>query len=128
LKGVPRVQFKEVLILFLNELKEALEEFAQKQEAALKKRLKRILTLTVTGAIILAIGIAFGGAAAIFILIGALRYLETFMPSWEAWLIIGAIAAFTAAALFTSLYMIINKELAGSETSTNQDAKEKMTS
>jgi hypothetical protein len=122
---MPKVQFKEVLILFLDEIKAALREFAQKQEAALKKRLRRILTITITGAVILAIGIAFGAAAAIFILIGSLRYLELFMPSWEAWLIIGAIAAFAAAALFISLYLMIKTELSGSENSSEQSVEGK---
>jgi hypothetical protein len=128
LKGVPKVEFKEVLTLFLNEIKAALKEFAQKQEAALKKRLKKILIVSVTGAILLGIGISLGGAASLFILIGSLRYLETFLPAWEAWLIMGATAAIAAAAFFVSLYLLIRSQLSTSEKPSEQKVQEKVAS
>lgn len=123
---MPKVQFKEVLILFLNELKEALEEFAQKQEAALKKRLKKILIVSVTGAVIMSIGISMAGAASLFILIASLRYLETFLPPWQAWLIMGITAAIAASALFASLYLLIRSQLSTSEKPPEQNIQEKL--
>ncbi len=106
---------KELVTSFLNELKAALKEYLSKQEAAMKQRLKRILIISIVGAVILALAISMAGSAALFILIGSLRYLQTFIPAWQAWLIIGATAAATAAALFATLYLIIRKQLPSPE-------------
>ena len=61
------------------------------------------------------------GSAALFILIGSLRYLETFMPAWQAWLIMGATSAVVAAALFVALFLIIRKQLATPKTTAKQE-------
>ncbi len=87
-----------------------------KQEAALKARLKKLLILSITSAVLLALGISLAGSAALFFLIGSLRYLETFMPAWQAWLIMGATSAVVAAALFVALFLIIRKQLATPKT------------
>jgi integral membrane sensor domain MASE1 len=115
------MSLKEIISQFLNEVKAILKEYLSKQEAALKKRLQKLLTLTITGAVLLALGISMAGSAALFILIGSLRYLETFLPAWEAWLIIGATAAIAAAALFLTLYLIIRKQLASPKTPSKLD-------
>jgi phosphotransferase system glucose/maltose/N-acetylglucosamine-specific IIC component len=83
-----------------------------KQEAALKARLKRLLILSITGAVLMSVGISLAGAASLFLLIGSLRYLETFLPAWQAWYIIGATSAVAAAVLFIALFLIIRKQLA----------------
>ncbi len=103
---------KEIIASFFEELKAALKEYLAKQETNLKLRLKKILILSIAGAVLLALAISLAGAAALFILIGSLRYLETFLPAWQAWLIIGATAAIAAAALFVALYLMIRKQLA----------------
>ncbi len=110
---------KDLITQFLNEAKETLKEYAQKQEAALKNRLKKLLIISITSAIILAVGISMASAAALFFLIGSLRYLETFLPAWQAWLVIAATAAIAAAALFTALFLIIRKQLAAPKTNEN---------
>jgi hypothetical protein len=92
-----------------------------KQEAALKARLKKLLILSITGAVLLALGISLAGSAALFILIGSLRYLETFMPAWQAWLIMGATSAVVAAALFVALFLIIRKQLPAPKTIAEQE-------
>lgn len=107
---------KEIIISFLEELKKALKEYLAKQEADLKVRLKKILILSIAGAVLMALAISLAGSAALFILIGSLRYLETFLPSWQAWLIIGATAAIAAAALFIALYLLIRSQLSTSKT------------
>ncbi len=105
-------ELKELITQFFNEIKAAIKEYLSKQEAAFKQRLKRILVISIIGMVILALGISLAGSAALFILIGSLRYLETFLPAWQAWLIIGATAAVAAAALFITLALIIRKQLA----------------
>ncbi|MCW4004088.1 MAG: hypothetical protein NWE95_09290 [Candidatus Bathyarchaeota archaeon] len=107
-----KISLKELIISFLNELKAVLKEYLTKQQEALKPRLKKILIITIIGAVLLALGISMAGSAALFILIGSLRYLQTFLPSWAAWLIMGATAAIIAAALFLTLYLMIKKQLA----------------
>lgn len=102
---------KEIIKSFLEELKCILKEYVNKQEIALKARLKKILIISITGMVILALAISLAGAASLFFLIGTLRYLETFLPAWQAWLLMAATAGVIAAALFTVLYLIIRKQL-----------------
>lgn len=106
------MSLRQLLTQFFDELKATLKEYLSKQEAALKVRLKRILIISIVGAVLMAFGISMAGSAALFFLIGSLRYLETFLPAWQAWLIIGVTSAITAAALFIALYLIIRKQLA----------------
>jgi integral membrane sensor domain MASE1 len=113
-------ELKELITQFFNEVKATLKEYAQKQEAALKQRLKKLLILSVTGAVLLSLGILLAGSASLFILIGSLRYLETFLPAWQAWYIIGATAAIVAAAMFLALFIIIKKQLASPKTRPEQ--------
>jgi phosphotransferase system glucose/maltose/N-acetylglucosamine-specific IIC component len=79
-------------------------------------RLKKLLIISIVGAVLTALGISLAGSAALFILIGSLRYLETFMPAWQAWLIMGATSAVVAAALFVVLFLIIRKQLSTPKT------------
>ena len=102
---------KEIIKSFLEDLKCVLKEYADKQETVLKARLKRILIISITGMLILALSISLAGAASLFILIGTLRYFETFLPAWQAWLVMAVIAGVIAAALFTTLYLLIRKQL-----------------
>jgi hypothetical protein len=105
------MSLKELISSFLEELKAALKEYVSKQEAALKQRLKKLLIISITGSVLMALGISLAGSASLFILIGSLRYLETFLPAWQAWLIIGATSAIAAAALFIALALLIRKQL-----------------
>jgi len=102
---------KEIVKSFLEELKCVLKEYANKQEAALKARLKKILIISITGMVILALAISLAGTASLFFLIGSLRYLETFLPAWQAWLVMAATAGVIAAVLFATLYLLIRKQL-----------------
>jgi len=72
----------------------------------------------------MALAISLAGSAALFFLIGSLRYLQTFMPAWQAWLIIGASSAVAAAALFVALFLIIRKQLATPKTSPKEEKKQ----
>ncbi|MCW3999069.1 MAG: hypothetical protein NWE93_02385 [Candidatus Bathyarchaeota archaeon] len=110
------MSIKEAFTSFLDQIKAALKEYLSKQEAAVKERLKRILIFSITGAVLMSIGISMAGAASLFFLIGSLRYLQTFLPSWQAWFIIGGTAAVVAAALFIALALIIRKQLSSPKT------------
>ncbi len=114
------MSLRQLLTQFFDELKATLKEYLSKQEAALKARLKRILIISIIGAVLMALGISLAGSAALFFLIGSLRYLQTFLPAWQAWLIIGATSAIAAAALFIALYLIIRKQLAQPKTPEKQ--------
>jgi type II secretory pathway component PulL len=103
--------FKEIVKSLLEELKCILKEYADKQEAALKAHLKKILIVSITGMVILALAISLAGAASLFFLFGSLRYLETFLPAWQAWLVMAVTAGAIAGALFTVLYLLIRKQL-----------------
>jgi flagellar basal body-associated protein FliL len=107
-----KITIRELISQFFDQIKEALKEYAQKQEAALKKRIKKILILSIVGSVLMALAISLAGTASLFFLIGSLRYLETFLPAWEAWLIMGATAAVVATALFLALFLLIRKQLA----------------
>jgi ABC-type multidrug transport system permease subunit len=111
LEEIALTELKELITQFFEQLKATLKEYLGKQEAALKLRLKKILVISIVGAVLMALGISLAGSAALFFLIGSLRYLETFMPAWEAWLIMGATSALVAAVLFAALFLIIRKQL-----------------
>jgi phosphotransferase system glucose/maltose/N-acetylglucosamine-specific IIC component len=110
------LSLKELIKSFFDELKKALKDYAQKQEAALKARLRKMLIISITGMVLLALAISMAGTAALFFLIGSLRYLETFLPAWEAWMIMATIATAAAAALFITLFLLIKKQLASPKT------------
>jgi phosphotransferase system glucose/maltose/N-acetylglucosamine-specific IIC component len=105
------VSLKELITGFFEELKKAIKEYAQKQETQLKTRIKKLLIISITSMVLLTIAISMAGSAALFFLIGSLRYLETTMPAWEAWMIMAATSAIIAAALFVTLFLIIRKQL-----------------
>ena len=110
-----KISLKELIISFLNELKAVLKEYLNEQQEALKPRLKKILIITIISSVLSALGISMAGSASLFILIGSLRYLQTQMPTWAAWLVMGATSAITAAILFLALYLIIKKQLSTSK-------------
>lgn len=105
------VSIKELIASVLNEIKTAIKEYLNKQEPAVKARLRKMLIVSITVSVLLAIGISLAGSASLFILIGSLRYLQTFLPAWAAWYIIGATSAIAAAVLFIALYLIIRRQL-----------------
>jgi ABC-type multidrug transport system permease subunit len=115
-----KISLKELIISFLNELKAVLKEYLNEQQEALKPRLKKILIITIISSVLSALGISMAGSASLFILIGSLRYLQTQMPTWAAWLVMGATAAITAAILFLALYLIIKKQLSTSKKTVEQ--------
>ena len=110
----------EIIKSVLNEAKAAIKEYMQQTESAVKKRLKKILIFSIISAVLLALGISLAGTTALFLLIGSLKYLSTFMPQWEAWYVMGITAAIAAAALFVALFLIIKKQFSPPKTSQQQ--------
>jgi uncharacterized BrkB/YihY/UPF0761 family membrane protein len=111
---------KDIIKAVLNEAKDTLKEYFQETETNLKKRFKRLLIISITSSILLALAISLIGSASLFILIGSLKYLETFMPAWEAWYITGLTSAAIAAVLLGALFFIIWKQLKSPEPSKEQ--------
>ena len=102
---------KEIIEAFFNEIKAIIKEYVHEQEAALKKRLKNLLITSIIIIILVSMVILFIGSAYLFILIGSLKYLMTFMPAWKAWYITGITAGIIGALLFLALFIIIRKQL-----------------
>ncbi len=95
----------------VHEIKAILREYVHETEAALKKRLRKLLMIGTVISILLALVITLLGSAAVFILIGSVRYLERSMPAWEAWDIVGIISAVIAGLLLSVLFTFMRKQL-----------------
>ena len=80
---------KEIIEALFNEIKAILKESLNETETALKKRLKKLIITSIIVSVLISLVISFIGSASLFILIGSLKYLMTFMPAWKAWYITG---------------------------------------
>jgi len=101
---------KEIIEAFFNEIKAVIREYVHEEEAALKKRLKKLLITSIIISILVSLVISFIGSASLFILIGSLKYLMTFMPAWKAWYITGVTSGAIGATLLLALFIIIRKQ------------------
>ena len=102
---------KEIIYALLNEIKAILKEYVRETETALKKRLQRLLITGIIVSVLLALAILLLGSASVFILVGSLKYLSTFMPEWEAWSIMALTSGVIGGLLFLALFIIIRKQL-----------------
>ncbi|MGD0451594.1 MAG: hypothetical protein ABSA79_11160 [Candidatus Bathyarchaeia archaeon] len=102
---------KEIIYGLLNDIKAILKEYVNENKPALKKRVQKILIIGIIISVLLALVIALIGSASIFVLIGSLKYLSTFMPAWKAWYIVGLISGVMGVLLLLVLYIIIRKQL-----------------
>jgi hypothetical protein len=112
------VSIKDFIFDQLNEAKAAVKEYFHCTTVAVKKRIKKILILTISGMILLSIAIALLGLSALFLLIGNYKYLSQFMPAWAALDLMGLIAAIIAVVFLAALYLIIRKQLKTDEPKT----------
>jgi len=110
---------REIIYALLNELKAILKEYVHETETALKKRLQKLLITSIIVGVLLALAISLVGSAALFLLIGSLKYLSTSMPAWQAWTIMGFTSAAFAGLLFLALFIIIKKQLRSSTAKQN---------
>ena len=111
-----KISIREIIGAILSEIKAILKEYMNETEAALKKRLKRLIIISIIGSVLMALGISLLGSASLFILIGSFKYLSTSMPEWAALYIMGITSGIIAAALFLALFIIIRKQLRSPET------------
>ncbi len=102
---------REIIEALFKEINAILREYVHETEAALKKRLKKLLITSIIISILLALTISFLGSAAIFTLIGSLKYLMTFMPAWKAWYITGIASAVIGFMITLVLFLIVRKQL-----------------
>ena len=117
---------KEIIEALFNEIKTILREYVHETEAALKKRVKKLLITSIIISILLALTISFLGSAAIFTLIGSLKYLSMFMPAWKAWYITGISSSIIGTLILLGLYLIIRKQLSSSQNPTNSKPENKI--
>jgi hypothetical protein len=117
------VTLKEIIYLLINEAKSIFKEYMHNTEVVLKKRIKKIMIFGIITGVLVSLIISFLGSASLFILIGSLRYLETSMPAWAAWYIIGITSGVTGGILILILYLIIRKQFK----TTNTKNKENVT-
>ena len=106
---------KEIIEALFKEIKGILKEYLNETETALKKRLKKLLIISIIVSVLLALVISFVGSASLFILIGSLKYLMTFMPAWKAWYITGISSGVIGALVLLGLFLFIRKQLSSSQ-------------
>ena len=116
-----KISLREIIGAILNEIKAILKEYLNETEAAVKKRIKRLLIMSIIGSVLMALGISFIGSASLFILIGSFKYLSTSMPAWEALYIMGITSGIIAGVLFFALFIIIRNQLRSPQKSGTQN-------
>ena len=99
-----KISLREIIGAILNEIKAILKEYMNEAEASFKKRVKKLLIISIVSSVLMALGISFLGLASLFILIGSFKYLSTSMPAWEALYIMGITSGVTAGVLFFSAF------------------------
>ena len=115
-----KISLREIIGAILNEIKAILKEYMTETEAAVKKRLKKLIIISIVGSVLMALGISFIGSASLFILIGSFKYLSISMPAWEALYIMGITSGVIAGGLFLALYVIIRNQLRSPEKTADQ--------
>jgi hypothetical protein len=110
-----KISVREIIGAILSEIKAILKEFMNEAESAVKKRLKKLIIISIIGSVLMALGISFLGSASLFILIGSFKYLSTSMPAWEALYIMGITSGIIAGVLFFALFIIIRNQLRSPE-------------
>jgi len=106
-----KISLREIVGAILNEIKAILKAYMNEAEATVKKRLKKLIIISIVTSVLISLGISFIGSASLFILIGSFKYLSTSMPAWEALYIMGITSGITAGILFFALFIIIRKQL-----------------
>jgi hypothetical protein len=106
-----KISLREIIGVILSEIKSILREYVNETEASAKKRLKRLLIISIIGSVLVALGISLIGTASIFILVGSFKYLSTSMPAWEALYIMGITSGIISGVFFFALFIIMRNQL-----------------
>jgi hypothetical protein len=109
--SLTRTITRKVTDALFKEIRAILREYAHETEVVIKRRIRKLVIVGIVTSIMLSLVISLLGSASLFILIGSLEYLETFMPAWRAWDIMGLTSGVIAGVLFLALYMIIRRQL-----------------
>jgi TRAP-type C4-dicarboxylate transport system permease small subunit len=115
-----KFSLRELIGAILNEIKAILKEYLNEAEDNFKKRLKKLLIISIVGSVLMSLGISLIGSAALFILVGSFKYLSNSMPAWAALYIMGITSGIIAGVLFLALFIIIRKQLKSAETPVKQ--------
>ena len=110
-----KISLREIIGAILNEIKAILKAYMNEAEATVKKRLKKLIIVSIVTSVLISLGISFIGSASLFILIGSFKYLSTSMPAWEALYIMGITSGIIAGVLFFGLFIIIRNQLRSPE-------------
>ena len=110
-----KISLREIVGAILNEIKAILKAYMNEAEATVKKRLKKLIIVSIVTSVLISLGISFIGSASLFILIGSFKYLSTSMPAWEALYIMGITSGIIAGALFFALFILIRNQLRSPE-------------
>ncbi len=102
---------KETVEELINEVKAAVRDYLRDAENTLRKRLKRLLVVSVVGLVLVALVVSFVGSAVIFIAVGSLKYLSLFLPAWQAWIVMGVVSIVVGVLLLVVVFLIIRREL-----------------
>ena len=108
---------REIIDAVLNEIKAALRAYLHESEAAVKKRLQKLLIIGIISSVVFVLITSFIGSASLFLLIGQQEYLRTFLPAWEAWDIMGITSGVIGGLLILALIIIIRNQLRSPKTS-----------
>ena len=110
-----KISLREIVGAILNEIKAILKAYMNEAEATVKKRLKKLIIVSIVTSVLISLGISFIGSASLFILIGSFKYLSTSMPAWEALYIMGITSGIIAGVFFFGLFIIIRNQLRSPE-------------
>ena len=77
-----KISLREIVGAILSEIKAILKAYMNEAEASVKKRLKKLIIVSIVTSVLISLGISFIGSASLFILIGSFKYLSTSMPAW----------------------------------------------
>jgi hypothetical protein len=102
---------KKIADALRNVTKAILRDYVHEAENDVKKRLQKLLITAIIISVLLALVISLIGSASLFLLIGSLKYLSTFMPEWKAWDIMGLTSGVIGGLLLVVLFIIIRKQL-----------------
>lgn len=95
----------------LDEVRAVIRRYVHETEIEFKMRVRKILIMGIVVSALSTLLISLLGSASLFLLIGSLKYLITFMPEWKAWDIMGLTSAAAAAVVCLLLVTVIRRQL-----------------
>jgi hypothetical protein len=75
-----KISLREIVGAILNEIKAILKVYMNDAEASVKRRLKKLIIVSIVTSVLISLGISFIGLASLFILFGSFKYISTSFP------------------------------------------------